>query len=55
MGDPMAVGEATALIDDICAQGYNIVNVDYTLVPDLFAAFMTRIPETAYKICGILC
>lgn len=34
MGDPMAVTEATALLDDICAQGYNIVNVDYALVPD---------------------
>ena len=34
MGDPMAAGEATALLDDLCAQGYNIVNVDYALVPD---------------------
>lgn len=34
MGDPMAVNEATALLDDLCAQGYNIVNVDYALVPD---------------------
>lgn len=34
MGDPMAVSEATFLIDDLCAQGYNIVNVDYALVPD---------------------
>lgn len=34
MGDPMAATEATALLDDICAQGYNIVNVDYALVPD---------------------
>lgn len=34
MGDPMAANEATALLDDICAQGYNIVNVDYALVPD---------------------
>ncbi len=34
MGDPMAVTEATALLDDICAAGYNIVNVDYALVPD---------------------
>ena len=34
MGDPMAASEATALIDDLCAQGYNIVNVDYVLVPD---------------------
>lgn len=34
MGDPLAVSEATALIDDLCAQGYNIVNVDYALVPD---------------------
>lgn len=34
MGDPMAVNEATALIDDLCAEGYNIINVDYALVPD---------------------
>lgn len=34
MGDPMAANEATALLDDLCAQGYNIVNVDYALVPD---------------------
>lgn len=34
MGDPMAANEATALIDDLCAQDYNIVNVDYSLVPD---------------------
>ncbi|MBQ9416333.1 MAG: alpha/beta hydrolase [Clostridia bacterium] len=32
MGDPLAASEATALLDDICAQGYNIVNVDYALV-----------------------
>lgn len=34
MADPMAASDATALIDDICAQGFNIVNVDYALVPD---------------------
>ena len=34
MGDPMAANEATALLDDLCAQGYNIVNVDYALVPE---------------------
>lgn len=34
MGDPMAATEATYLLDDICAEGYNIVNVDYALVPD---------------------
>ena len=34
MGDPMAANEATALLDDLCAQGYNLVNVDYALVPD---------------------
>ena len=33
MGDPMAASEATYLLDDICAAGYNIVNVDYALVP----------------------
>ena len=34
MGDPMAASDSTALIDDLCAQGYNIVNVDYALVPE---------------------
>lgn len=34
MGDPLASSEATYLLDDICAKGYNIVNVDYALVPD---------------------
>ena len=34
MGDPMAATEATYLLDDICAAGYNIINVDYALVPD---------------------
>ena len=33
MGDPLAATEATYLLDDICAAGYNIVNVDL-LVPD---------------------
>ena len=46
MGDPMAAGEATALIDDICAQGYNIVNVDYALVPDyLFPVLLIQLNE----------
>ena len=34
MGDPLAANEATYLIDDLVAQGYNVVNVDYALVPD---------------------
>lgn len=34
MGDPLAANETTALLDDLVAQGYNIVNVDYALVPD---------------------
>lgn len=34
MGDPLAESEATSLVDDICAEGYNIVNVDYVLVPE---------------------
>lgn len=33
-GDPLAESDATALLDDICAEGFNIVNVDYALVPD---------------------
>lgn len=34
MGDPLAASEATYLIDDIVSKGYNVVNVDYALVPD---------------------
>ena len=26
-GDPLAEGDATALLDDICAEGYNLVNM----------------------------
>lgn len=33
-GDPLAESEVTALIDDICTQGFNIVNVDYAFVPE---------------------
>ena len=33
-GDPLAESDVTALLDDICAEGFNIVNVDYALVPD---------------------
>ena len=25
---------ATALLDDICAEGFNLVNIDYALVPE---------------------
>lgn len=34
VGDPMAESDVTALLDDICSEGFNIVNVDYALVPD---------------------
>lgn len=34
MGDPLASSDVTALLDDLCASGYNLVNVDYGLVPD---------------------
>lgn len=33
MGDPLAATEATALLDDICKNGYTVVNIDYALVP----------------------
>lgn len=33
-GDPLASSDVTSLLDDICAAGYNVVNVDYGLVPD---------------------
>lgn len=34
LGDPLAESDVTALLDDICAEGFNIVNVDYAFVPD---------------------
>ena len=33
-GDPLAESDATALLDDICAEGFNLVNIDYVLVPE---------------------
>lgn len=33
-GDPLAGSDATALLDDICAAGFNLVNIDYVLVPE---------------------
>jgi acetyl esterase/lipase len=33
-GDPLASSDVTSLLDDICAAGYNVVNVNYGLVPD---------------------
>ena len=33
-GDPLAESDLTALIDDISAKGFNIVNVDYAFVPE---------------------
>lgn len=33
-GDPLAESDATALLDDICAEGFNLVNNDYVLVPE---------------------
>lgn len=33
-GDPLAANESNALIDDICSEGFNIVNIDYAFVPD---------------------
>jgi len=34
IGDPLAGSDATALLDDICAEGFNLVNIDYVLVPE---------------------
>jgi acetyl esterase/lipase len=34
VGDPLASSDVTSLLDDICVAGYNVVNVDYGLVPD---------------------
>ena len=34
VGDPLAESDVTRLLDDICAAGFNLVNVDYALVPD---------------------
>ena len=33
-GDPLAETDASTLLDDICSEGFNIVNIDYALVPD---------------------
>lgn len=33
-GDPLAGSDATAVLDDICAAGFNLVNIDYVLVPE---------------------
>ena len=33
-GDPLAETDATALLDDICSEGFNLVNIDYALVPE---------------------
>lgn len=34
IGDPLTGSDATALLDDICAEGFNLVNIDYVLVPE---------------------
>ena len=34
VGDPLAESDAMALLDDICAEGFNLVNIDYVLVPE---------------------
>lgn len=34
VGDPLAESNATALLDDICSEGFNLVNIDYVLVPE---------------------
>ena len=34
VGDPLAGSDATALLDDLCAEGFNLVNIDYALVPE---------------------
>ena len=34
VGDPLAGSDATALLDDICTEGFNLVNIDYVLVPE---------------------
>ena len=34
VGDPLAESDATVLLDDICAEGFNLVNIDYGLVPE---------------------
>ena len=46
VGDPLAGGDATALLDDICAEGFNIVNIDYVLVPEYhFPAPLVQVNE----------
>lgn len=36
VGDPLAESDATALLDDICAEVFNLVNIDYGLVPEYY-------------------
>ena len=33
-GDPLAESDAASLLDDICSEGFNLVNIDYALVPE---------------------
>ena len=33
-GDPLAESDTTSLLDDICSEGFNLVNIDYALVPE---------------------
>lgn len=44
IGDPLASNDATALLDDICAEGFNLVNIDYALVPEY------RFPEPLAQV-----
>ena len=46
VGDPLAESDATALLDDICAEGFNLVNIDYVLVPEYhFPAPLIQVNE----------
>ena len=46
IGDPLAGSDATALLDDICAEGVNLVNIDYVLVPEYhFPALLNQANE----------
>lgn len=46
VGDPLAGSDATALLDDICAEGFNLVNIDYVLVPEYhFPAPLEQVNE----------
>ena len=49
IGDPLAENDATALLDDICSEGFNIMSIDYVFVPEYhFPAPLVQANEALY-------